>query len=82
MTSFEHEQLGMTETTEERLMRVAAENVDKVRTCHERVACPRCTAPVGERCCEMPKGWKKFGLRGRALLHAHKERWTQEVPER
>lgn len=56
----------------------AAEHVEALRTCHERVACPRCKAPVGERCHEMPAGYAG----GRTRLLAHRERWTQELSPR
>jgi hypothetical protein len=71
--------------TEEALMRAAADSIEKVRTCHERVSCPRCSAPIGAKCRSMPLGWVaglRGGRGGRELLHAHKERWQQEVPAR
>lgn len=48
-----------------------------IETCHERVACPRCGAPVGAKCAALPKAWPV----GR-VVKPHKQRWTQEVPER
>jgi hypothetical protein len=60
----------------------------KIETCHKRVACPKCKAPVGQRC------WKVNSKRylspepGVGMIPAveckspHEERWTQEVPKR
>jgi hypothetical protein len=49
----------------------------RIETCHERRACPRCGAPVGERC---------WNMRSRHLpwhtKHPHEARWTAEVPKR
>jgi hypothetical protein len=56
-----------------------------VASCHERVPCPTCGAPIGERCCAMPLGWggvcAQVGV-GRTLKHPHPARWRQEVPPR
>jgi hypothetical protein len=52
------------------LERRAAELVERQRTAHERVACPKCGQPVGERC-------KRLSARHMArpsLKHSHRER--------
>jgi hypothetical protein len=54
----------------------------RIATCHERVACPKCNAPVGERCRRMPRGYHGMGPSGAILKTAHEERWTQETPAR
>ena len=41
------------------LFSAAAEVDERVRTAHERVACPKCSAPVGVRCCRMPRGYRR-----------------------
>jgi hypothetical protein len=52
--------------------RVADELRRRQRTVHERVACPKCLAPVGERCrhLSVARGWPY----GRVLKHPHRER--------
>lgn len=49
------------------LERIAAELVERQRTVHERVACPRCAAPVGAACCHVSRRWVP-------LKHSHVER--------
>jgi hypothetical protein len=73
----EGERLGF----ERRAARAADEANERIRTCHERVACPRCGAPVGGRCFDVRDRGKHPAWR-RALKHPHRERWTQEVPAR
>ncbi|MET0601862.1 MAG: HAD domain-containing protein [Baekduia sp.] len=48
-----------------------------IASCHERVPCPRCEAEIGQRCCNVRRGFE-----GTRLKHPHKERWTQVVPAR
>lgn len=50
--------------------------IDRRRTCHERVACPRCHQAVGERCFRMRPDGSLWGRRG--LQIAHKERWEAD----
>ncbi len=60
-----------------RIMRErAAELVERQRTVHERVACPRCEAPIGERCVRASgRGWTQTDAGGiYALKHPHAER--------
>lgn len=63
-----------------RMSRAAREMNERVSTVHERVECPTCAAPVGERCCAMPLGW--CPARGRVLKTAHGQRIKLEVPLR
>lgn len=61
------------------LERAARELDARAGTVHERVACPRCRAPVGGRCRAMPRGWAQgdgwgTALSGRLLKHSHPER--------
>ena len=64
----------MTDPTEAALLEAAAEAERRIATCHERVACPRCRAPVGSRCRSM--------LSGVVTKHPHRERWTLVQPAR
>lgn len=58
-----------------RMFAAADDLIERIATCHERVACPRCGAPVGQRCRALPKNV-------RATKHPHDERWRQETPAR
>lgn len=59
----------------ERRMQLAVDAAnDRIRMCHEQVACPRCGAGVGQRCIPL-RG-------GRPLKHPHRERWTLVQPAR
>lgn len=62
--------------------RVADEMNRRIQTVHERLPCPLCRAPVGERCRRMPIGYHGMDRCGKELAHAHRERWSQEVPPR
>lgn len=55
-----------------------------IASCHERVGCPKCLAPIGTRCVRAWAAYVRIGKfhDGPALKHPHKERWTQEVPAR
>jgi hypothetical protein len=53
-----------------------AEQKKRVATVHERVACPRCQAPLGKRCRRMPLGYG-IGITpgyGREMKYPHDER--------
>lgn len=64
------------------LIAAAEDAAERIRTCHERVACPKCDAPIGERCRRMPAGFVG-GVRGRdAVVGPHRERWTLVQPDR
>lgn len=65
-----------------RMERVADELNRRVRTIHERVACPKCYAPVGERCRYASPPAYCFQPDRAILKHPHRERWSQEVPPR
>lgn len=57
----------------------------RIESCHEEVACPRCGAPVGHECRQMPAGFRVAipgTPPGRVLKHPHRERWTLVVPAR
>jgi hypothetical protein len=63
------------------LLAAAAEANERIATCHERVACPKCAAPIGERCRRMPRGYSPAYARlGRpqpsTTVAPHQERWT------
>jgi hypothetical protein len=69
------------------LLRAADEANARIASCHERVACPKCRAPVGERCRRMPRGYSPASAsRGMtqpgAVVGPHRERWTLVQPER
>lgn len=57
---------------------------ERIRTAHEHVACPTCSAPVGKKCRSMPRGYRPLdaGDRVRELKTAHKRRWRLVQPER
>lgn len=58
---------------EARFEQVADELVERQNTVHERVACPRCNAIVGQRC--MRAGpYEPSGLSRPPLKHSHAER--------
>lgn len=73
---------------EARLLAAAEAANEKIRTCHERVACPRCGAPVGKRCTKLSSKSYRSADPGLGRIpaietkHPHEERWTQEVPKR
>lgn len=55
----------------------AREAEERIRTCHEVVACPKCGAPIGVRC------WRAGSRRpGVELKHPHEQRWTLVQPAR
>jgi hypothetical protein len=65
--------------TERRLLAAAEEANERIRTCHERVACPLCGAPVGTRCRRV----NAISSLSRApLKHPHRQRWTLVQPAR
>lgn len=70
----------------QRRMTEAAEAAnERIRTCHERVACPKCGAPVGTKCRAMPRGYRPLDLGDRAareLKSPHRQRWTLVQPAR
>lgn len=59
---------------------VADQLVQRQQTVHERVPCPKCGAPVGERCRSMPRGYRPLdaGQRGRTLKSSHRWRLTAD----
>lgn len=69
------------------LQEVAADVSARVERCHEVVACPKCGAPIGERCVRVVRG-HGYGHGGAPgwtpppLKHSHRERWTLLVPAR
>lgn len=74
------------------LAEAAAARMKLIDTCHERVACPKCGAPVGERCHKLssrPARDAPLAMRERSsptppveAKNPHEERWRQEVPPR
>ena len=78
----------MSDDIVQRMERVADELNRRIRTCHERLACPKCGAPVGELCRRLPKGYmlaytgEPREYRMGAVVGPHRERWTQETPLR
>lgn len=67
------------EDIEERMMRAVEEANERIRTCHERVACPKCLAPVGARCRRALRSMMRTGVFATGqpeLKHPHRERWT------
>ncbi len=75
----------MTYDVEAALLQAAADAEARIANCHEQVACPTCSAPVGKRCRSMPRGYRPLDIghpRARELRHPHKRRWTQVVPAR
>jgi hypothetical protein len=71
------------DATERVLLAVAAELEARIASVHERRACPRCGARVGRRCVRAStRGNYAAAGPGAPLKHPHRERWTQEVPER
>lgn len=55
----------------------------RIENCHEEVACPKCKAPIGERCRRMPRGYQPGAFMQIArVVGPHSERWTQVVPAR
>lgn len=47
-----------------------------IDTCHERRACPRCGAPLGERCHSLARS---STASPRTVKHPHRERWGVPV---
>lgn len=66
------------EETERRLMAAAVAANERIASCHEVVACPKCGAPVGVRCRSMPRGYRPLDGPGRVriLRSPHRQRWT------
>lgn len=67
------------------LDRVTQELRRRAATVHERVPCPRCSAPTGQRCRALPLGYlADVGQpSGRWLRHPHPERLQRDgVPLR
>lgn len=70
---------------EARLLAAAEEANERIRTCHERVSCPTCWAPVGVRCRAMPAGFvvgPRGGGSGRELKNSHAARSRLVQPDR
>jgi hypothetical protein len=65
---------------EDRLLAAAAAANERIENCHVEVACPKCGAPVGERCVRAHpvRSWAEQP----PVLHPHRERWTRVVPAR
>lgn len=76
----------MTYDVEASLRQAAADAEARIALCHEKVACPKCGAPIGTRCRSMPRGYRPLDHGGhpaaRELKHPHRQRWTQVVPAR
>jgi hypothetical protein len=72
------------EETERRLLAAAEDANERIRSCHEVVACPKCGAPVGEVCRSMNGG--AGYVEGRHWqgkpVKPHEERWTLVQPAR
>lgn len=68
-------------TAEKLLDDVDAMNA-RIASCYQRVPCPRCGSPTGERCYRMPRGWLHRKILARPLRTPHLERWRQETPPR
>lgn len=72
---------GERDRVEAALLAAADEANERIRTCHEVVACPRCRAPIGRRCRRMPRGFSEaserrgLGQPG-AIVGPHRERWA------
>lgn len=64
----------------EDLVDAAAARMKAIDTCHERVACPKCGAQVGQRC-HRARASRTRGATP-ALKNPHEARWRQEVPPR
>ncbi len=71
-----HAGLAGDDETTRRLLAAADAANEKIKSCHERLACPRCRAPRGKRCHRVGMG------RQLELKHPHRERWEQDVPAR
>jgi len=59
------------EDVERALMVAADEANERIRTCHEVVACPRCHAPIGSRCAAL----QGAGGGGYAMLEVRAGKW-------
>lgn len=62
------------------MAQTVAELNEKIATCHERRACPRCGAELGERCHNLTR--VSSSTRTWPVKNPHRERWSQEVPVR
>lgn len=60
-------------SVEQALTEAARAVEERIATCHERVVCPRCVAPVGERCIRARRDGR-FSLLDQPLKHSHAER--------
>lgn len=60
----------------------AAQLVQQQATVHERHACPKCAAAVGERCRRVRSTGEGRLWLGEPLRHSHAERIKLEVPLR
>jgi hypothetical protein len=63
------------------LLAAADEANARIATCHERVACPKCGAPIGRRCRRLPRGFSQASERRglgqpSKVVGPHRERWT------
>lgn len=66
-------------------LRAAAEEADaRIASCHERVACPKCHAPVGLPCRRALRQFVASGIYaiGQPVVGPHRERWTLVQAER
>lgn len=59
----------------ERALLAAAERLrERVETCHERVACPKCAAPRGSRCWDLRHRHGPQDAPPPYAKHSHRER--------
>lgn len=63
----------MTHPFKARMDEAIAKMQERIDSCHERVACPKCAAPAGARCCRMPAGYSLPHIR-KETKHPHDER--------
>ena len=62
------------------VMGAAVAHMDRIDSVHERVACPKCSAPVGKRCRKLPRGYFSIDLDDPALMckSPHQERLSAD----
>lgn len=70
----ETEPLYAESATEVRIRHAAEALERRVATVHERVACPKCRAPVGERCWHMGYHSVPHNISRRPIKNPHRER--------
>lgn len=60
--------------TEAALLAAAAQANRRIETCHERVACPACGAPIGSRCVRLTRAGTPTKSAA-TLKHPHTKRF-------